>query len=283
MKYIIIIPAHNEELHIGKTLHSIAEQTVLPSQVVVCDDHSSDQTHSIARDFSKMHPWIKVVKHQSEAQHQPGSKVIRAFMAGLKSIDMDYDFIVKLDADLILPPYYFETLLNHFNTNPKLGLAGGFAYIQIKDQWILENLTDKHHVRGAFKMYRKSCFEQIGGLQPVMGWDTLDELLCHYYNWEVLTDISLIVKHLKPTGALYNSKAAQEQGAAFYRLGYGWVLSTIASAKLSYRKKKIHLFLKYLKGYYKEWIRKSQKSVTPEQERYIQNYRWRKIIEKIGI
>jgi hypothetical protein len=52
-------------------------------------------------------------------------------------------------------------------------------------EWILENLTDKDHIRGAFKAYRKACFKQMGGLK--VGWDTVDELLSTFYGWKVLT------------------------------------------------------------------------------------------------
>jgi hypothetical protein len=81
-------------------------------------------------------------------------------------------------------------------------MAGGFAYIE-KTVRILENLTDKDHIRGAFKAYRKACFKQMGGLKAAMGWDTVDELLSTFYGWKVVTDARLIVKHLKPTGANY--------------------------------------------------------------------------------
>jgi hypothetical protein len=77
-------------------------------------------------------------------------------------------------------------------------MAGGFAYIEKNGEWILENLTDKDHIRGAFKAYRKACFKQMGGLKAAMGWDTVDELLSTFYGWKV-TDDTLIVKHLKPT------------------------------------------------------------------------------------
>jgi hypothetical protein len=93
-------------------------------------------------------------------------------------------------------------------------MAGGFAYIE-KTVRILENLTDKDHIRGAFKAYRKACFKQMGGLKAAMGWDTVDELLSTFYGWKVVTDATLIVKHLKPTGANYNKTARYKQGEAF--------------------------------------------------------------------
>jgi len=188
---------------------------------------------------------------------------------------------VKWDADLILPTNFFETIIQHFESDAQIGMAGGFAYIEKNGDWILENLTDKDHIRGAFKAYRKACFQQIGGLKPAMGWDTVDELLCKFYNWKVITDASLKVKHLKPTGANYNKTARYKQGEAFYTLGYGFLITAIASAKLAMMKKKPLLFFDYIKGFWKAKSEKKPLLVTEEQARFIRKYRLQKMKSKI--
>ena len=281
MNYYIIIPAHNEEQYIASTLQSIEAQTVLPEKVVVVDDHSTDNTANIVDSFIQNNATISLVKSSSEAIHLPGSKVIQAFQKGLDTLDQDYDFIVKLDADLILPHHYFETIINHFNEDTTIGMVGGFAYIERNGEWILENLTDKDHIRGAFKAYRKKCFEQIGGLKPAMGWDTVDELLAKFYGWKVITDKSLKVKHLKPTGANYNKTARYKQGEAFYSLGYGFLITAIASAKLSWMKRKPLLFLDYMTGFWKAKSAKKPLLVTEEQARFIRKYRVQKMKSKL--
>ena len=281
MKYYIIIPAHNEESFLGLTLQSLIEQTVLPSKIVVVNDNSTDKTAEIALAFAEKNQTITLVNKTSEAIHLPGSKVIQAFNKGLETIDDDYDFIVKADADLIFPKNYFETIINHFKSDDTIGMVGGFAYIQKNENWILENLTDKDHIRGAFKAYRKATFKQIGGLKPAMGWDTVDELLCKFYNWKVVTDPSLQVKHLKPTGANYNKTARYKQGEAFYSLGYGFFITAIASAKLAMMKKKPLLFLDYINGFWKAKSAKKPLLVSDEQAQFIRNYRWKKMKEKL--
>ena len=281
MKYYIIIPAHNEADFIALTLNSIVSQTLLPSKVVVVNDNSTDETASIVTEFSNAHNYISLVNKTSEAIHLPGSKVIQAFHKGFETIDADYDIIVKLDADLILPDNYFETIINHFKKDNKIGMVGGFAYIEKNGQWILENLTDKDHIRGAFKAYRKECFLQIGNLKPAMGWDTVDELLCKFYGWKVVTDADLKVKHLKPTGANYNKTARFKQGEAFYSLGYGFVITAIASAKLAIMKRKPLLFFDYVQGFWKAKFSKKPLLVSDEQAKFIRNYRWNKMKEKL--
>lgn len=281
MKYSVVIPAHNEQPYIGTLLQSLIHQTVLPHQVVVVNDHSTDDTQQIAESFTQNYPWIQVVHLISSEAHQPGGKVIRAFNKGLEQLDADFDIIVKLDADLELPKPYFETIIQHFTYDEQVGMAGGFAYIQKNKDWVLENLTDKEHIRGAFKAYRKACFEQIGGLQPAMGWDTADELKARFFGWKILTDAHLKIKHLKPTGALYESKNAHKQGEAFYTLGYGFWLTLIASAKLAMLKKKPFLLFLYLKGYFAAVKHRLPLLVSSEQARFVQKYRWKKIKEKI--
>ncbi|MEZ0006918.1 glycosyltransferase involved in cell wall biosynthesis [Flavobacterium sp. 28YEA47A] len=281
MNYYIVIPAHNEEAFITLTLQSLVEQTVPPAKVVVVDDNSTDTTSTIVREFAAQYPFINLVQKTSEAIHLPGSKVIQAFHKGYETLDANYDIIVKLDADLILPQNYFETILNIFKSDTKIGMAGGFAYIEKNGDWILENLTDKDHIRGAFKAYRKECFLQIGTLKPAMGWDTVDELLCQFYGWKVVTDQSLKVKHLKPTGANYNKTARYKQGEAFYTLGYGFFITAIASAKLAMLKKKPFLFFDYIKGFLKAKSEKKPLLVTKEQAKFIRDYRLKKMKEKL--
>ncbi|SHJ43993.1 Glycosyl transferase family 2 [Flavobacterium haoranii] len=281
MNYYVVIPAHNEAQHIALTLESLVKQSVLPTKVVVVNDNSTDKTETIVNSFIDKYNWISIVNNSSEAKHLPGSKVILAFNKGLETLDQNFDIIVKADADLIFPENYFETIINHFQTDTQIGMAGGFCYIEKNGEWILENLTDKDHIRGALKAYRKECFEQIGGLRTAMGWDTVDELLCKFYNWKVKTDETLQVKHLKPTGANYNKASRYKQGEAFYTLGYGFWITAIASLKLALRKGKPFLFIDYIKGFWKAKSNKKQLLVTDEQAKFIRNYRWKKMKEKI--
>ena len=281
MKYYIVIPSYNEEALIGLTLQSLISQTVLPSKIVVVNDNSTDRTAEVVLEFAKNNPYISLVNKSSENIHLPGSKVIQAFEKGFETLDNNYDLIVKIDADLIFPTNYFETIIKHFKSDERIGMVGGFCYIEKNGEWILENLTDKDHIRGALKAYRKETFKQIGGLKPAMGWDTVDELLCKFYNWNVVTDESLHVKHLKPTGASYNKAARYKQGEAFYSLGYGFIITAISSLKLAMRKGKPLLFIDYLMGFWKAKSSGKPLFVTAEQAKFFRNYRWKKMKEKL--
>jgi len=277
----IVIPAHNEASLISKTLESLIAQTMLPKKIVVVNDNSTDRTAAVVNEFMNLHSFISLVHTNSSADHMPGSKVINAFYEGYKTLNNDYDVICKFDADLIFPNNYIEQLVQHFQENKRTGMFGGFCYIQKENDWILENLTNKDHIRGALKAYRKACFEDIGGLKPAMGWDTIDELVAQYHKWEIKTDPSLKVKHLKPTGNTYNPKAKYKQGEAFYRMRYGFMITFIASVKLAFLKKKFILIIDYLIGFFKAKSAQQPFLVSKSEGIFIRKLRWRKILRKL--
>ena len=281
MRFYIIIPAYNEEEHIAETLQSLVSQTYLPEKILVVNDNSTDSTQEILEEFSNKYDFISCVYNRSESDHSPGSKIINAFNKGLAQLDDCYDVICKFDADLIFPNSYLETLNNTFISNEKYGIAGGFCYIKINDQWVLEDLTNKDHVRGALKAYRKSCFIDIDGLKNTMGWDTIDELLARYHGWEICTDPNLKVKHLKPTGKVYTNKAKLKQGEAFYKMRYGFILTLIATLKLSLKKGSISYFVQTLKGYLYAIKDRRGYSVSDKEGKFIRKYRWMNIRKKL--
>lgn len=282
MNYYIIIPAHNEGQYLMDALQSVVTQTMPPKRVVVVNDNSSDNTEQIIDSFTAEHNRISKINTKSSTAHLPGSKVINAFNKGLEQLDDDYDFIVKLDADIILPDYYFEKIAKIFSTDVKIGIAGGFAYEQDKNrEWKLNHPMDKDHVRGAFKAYTKRCFKAIGGLRTAMGWDTVDELLAQYNGFNIYTDSNLKVKHLRPLGNAYNKKAKLLQGKAMYTLRYGFPITLIASIKMALKQKKPRAFLDNLQGYFLARKEKSDFLVNPAEGKFIRQLRWRKIKAKL--
>lgn len=282
MNFYIIIPAHNEGAYISKTLQSLVEQTLTPKKVVVVNDNSTDNTQTIIEDYSLKYNWISLVNSTSSDKHLPGSKIINAFNKGLETLDDNYDVICKFDADLIFPNNYLEVISNHFKANDKLGMASGFCYIEKNGEWVLENLTNKDHIRGALKAYRKDCFIEIGKLKAAMGWDTVDELLAKYHNWEIFTDDTLQVKHLKPTGQSYNKASKYLQGEAMYKMRYGFWITLISALKLTYKKGSFRLFRDYMSGYFRAKSRSTQYLVSEQEGKFIRDLRWKGIRNKFS-
>lgn len=282
MDFYIIIPAHNEESSIGLTLDSLANQTLLPKKLIVVNDNSTDKTRDIVEAYAEKHRFISLINSKSSNQHLPGSKIINAFYKGFETLDENFDVICKFDADLIFPDNYLEQIAFHFNQNNKLGMVSGFCYIEKNGDWILENLTRKDHIRGALKAYKKDCFLQIGKLKRSMGWDTVDELLAKFYGWDILTDESLHVKHLKPTGISYNKVSKYLQGEAMYKMRYGFIITFISALKLAYKKRSISLFKDYIAGYFKAKKSKIDFLVSEEEGEFIRDLRWKGILSKFS-
>lgn len=284
MNYYIVIPAHNEAQFITRTLHSVAEQTLLPKKLVVVNDNSTDNTPEIVTGFVAKHPWAEIINNtDTPSEHLPGGKVVRAFYKGLNALDNNYDFIVKMDADVILPSDYFATIADTFRNDDTIGIAGGLVHIQQDDHWTYEAIADKNHVRGPVKAYSKTCFEKIGGLRPAIGWDTADTLLAKYHGFRIYTDHNLKIKHLRPTGGSYTQKARRLQGQAMYTMRYGLLITFIASAKTAWRQKKWSTLGYNLRGYFSARKQGIPFLVTEKEGRFIRKYRWQGILKKLGL
>lgn len=286
MNYYIIIPAHNEQVYLADTLNSVMVQTLPPQKIVVVNDNSTDDTEKIIDTFSEKIVNLQKLNILTSTEHIPGSKVVNAFNKGLAILPEiaqgNYDFVVKLDADIILPSHYFEQIANIFRKRPKAGIAGGFAYEEEADgQWKLNHPMNKDHVRGAFKSYTKDCFKAIGGLRTAMGWDTVDELLAQYHGFTIITEDSLKVKHLRPIGKAYNKKARLLQGEAMYTMRYGIWITLIASLKMAWKKGIVKVFFHNLTGYFKASKNEKPFIVSYEEGRFIRKFRWKKIVDSL--
>ena len=118
----------------------------------------------------------------------------------LERLDLSkYDFLARFDADLAFAPDYFVRLFDEFLADPKLGIVGGGLYIEKDGGLELEKAPD-YHVRGALKLYRRECFEQIGGITTRIGWDTIDEVYAWTKGWKTKSFFQYKVIHRRPTG-----------------------------------------------------------------------------------
>lgn len=281
MTIYIIIPAYNEAEHIAKTLDSLLDQSLRATKILIVDDSSTDDTSEILKKYSTNNESVSFITKSSKTGHEPGSKVIDAFNFGLDTLDKNYDIICKYDADLIFPKDYLESIAGTFQKSKKIGIVGGFCYIEKDNKWVLENLTNKDHIRGALKAYSKECFKNIGGLKSAMGWDTIDEILTKFNNYDIVTLENLKVKHLKPTGNRYLNKAGIIQGEAFYRMRYGKSLTQIAAAKLALKKKNFNYYFNCMMGFKRAKKNKAPFLLTKEEGQFLRNLRKEGIRKKI--
>lgn len=282
MKFLIIIPAYNEEESILYCLKSIENQNFQDFYCIVVNDNSTDNTAQIVSNFIEDKDRFYLLERKEnlhlENTHSPGAKVIRAFNFGLNSQDLrDFDIICKFDADIIFPTHYLEEINKVYEENPQIGMASGLVYIEKDGRWQFENLSSKNHVRGPIKSYRKSCFMEMGGLKEILGWDNIDVMLCKMYGFETLTLKKLWVKHLRPTAYKYKNQKAEKLGEYFYNIGLSFPLAIISSLKSSFRNKSFLEFFITMRVFFKQ---NSPRVLTKKEIQFIRNLRWQEMYRK---
>ncbi len=223
--YIIISPVRDEEELIHKTIESVVHQTILPRQWVIVDDGSTDNTSAIVVSYQNKHPWIKLVSRKDRGRRVPGGGVVEAFYDGLKAVDIEnWEYVVKLDGDLSFEPTYFEDIFSRFEDKPGLGIASGQTYLAVDGQTPRRESCPRTHTRGASKVYKRSCFYDIGGIMGRRGWDTIDDMAARGKGYDTRSFPELKLLHHRPMGILARKKSwvknSRQYGEDYYQLGY---------------------------------------------------------------
>jgi glycosyltransferase involved in cell wall biosynthesis len=167
LSYILITPARNEEAYIEGTIQSVANQTILPKRWVIVSDGSTDRTDHIVNRYRSRYSWIELVRMPEHRDRQFAAKV-HCFNAGYERVkDLSCDIVGSLDADISFDGEYFEFLLSKFLEFPRLGVAGT-PFVEGESHYDYR-FTNIDHVSGACQLFRRKCFEDIGGYVPIKG------------------------------------------------------------------------------------------------------------------
>ncbi len=219
--YVVITPARNEARYIGRTVEGVIGQTVAPAEWVIIDDGSTDGTSTIISQYRQQHPWMTCVPRTDRGSRNSSVGAIEAFDYGRGQLQTsDWEFLVNLDADVELPPTYFQDCFAKFREQPDLGIAGGTLF-SVQDGVLREEICPAHHVRGAMKIYRRSCWDQIGGLTVSPGWDTIDEIKANMLGWKTRSFRDIRAFHQRTTGGTDGAwRDNLKNGKADYVVGY---------------------------------------------------------------
>jgi poly-beta-1,6-N-acetyl-D-glucosamine synthase len=220
-RYVVITPVRDEEEFVGATIESVSRQTVRPTEWVIVNDGSSDRTGEIIDRYAAEFPWIRAVHRSNRGFRKSGGGVVEAFYDGYRTLQSDdWDFVVKLDGDLTFSADYFEKCFAYFQSEPQLGIGGGEIYHDLAGNMTLET-NPKFHVRGATKIYRRACWEAIGGLWVAPGWDTIDEVKANMLGWATRSFPDLPLHHHRLTGTADGLiRDRIKHGVACYVSGY---------------------------------------------------------------
>jgi len=166
--YVIVTPARNEAAFIEMTLQSVIAQTVLPLKWVIVSDGSTDGTDEIVNKYVDEYDWIELVRMPERAERNFAGKVY-SFNEGLERVkDINYDIICNVDADISFSQNHFEFLMGKFAENSLLGVAGT-SFIENSTVAYNYNIVNIEHVSGQCQLFRRECFAEIGGYQPIKG------------------------------------------------------------------------------------------------------------------
>lgn len=201
-RLVIISPCRDEAQFLPFTLKSMAAQTEPPALWLIVDDGSRDATPELAGRYAADYPWIKLLRRSRAGGRQLGPGVVAAFNAGLSHLGGEpFDVIAKLDCDLEFGPDCLARILARFD-DPRVGLTGGTTRLKVDDKLVSERYAP-YHVGGQNKFYRRQCFLDIGGLQPVYGWDILDETDARRHGWLTVSDPSITLIHHRLQGSSF--------------------------------------------------------------------------------
>jgi glycosyltransferase involved in cell wall biosynthesis len=225
-RYCLVSPCRDEAGFLGRTLASVVAQSELPTRWIIVDDGSTDDTPRLLHEAAAKHTWIEVVRREDRGVRKVGPGVIEAFYEGFARLEGDpWDYVCKLDMDLVLPRTYFASLMDLMEADPRLGTASGQTYYidSASGQEVSERISPEMSI-GASKFYRRRCFEQIGGLVRGVMWDGIDCHRARLLGWKAgaFEDPALRFLHLRPMGSSQKGILAGRR-----RHGYGqWFMGT---------------------------------------------------------
>lgn len=268
-RLLLITPVRDEADHLERTVRAVAAQTRKPDLWLIVDDGSVDETPRILERLAKEVPFLELRRAplrrtQPEEDGLAVAAEAVAFNTALESVEIgEFTHIGKLDADVELPPEYFEVLLDRFEMEPELGIAGGVLLERSGSTWESTKIPP-YHVRGALKLYSRGCFEAIGGIEERLGWDTIDETYARMRGYSTRSLPELSARHHRPVatrGGALRGRARHGQCAYILRYGAWWVV--LRSFKVALERPYGLSGIAFLYGYLRAYL-KAQPKVEDE-------------------
>lgn len=271
-RYILVTPARNEGEHIGDTIRSVVAQTCLPRRWLIVSDGSTDRTDQIVAEAAAQYPFIELLRVDADADRNFGSKAV-AVNAGYRRIqDTEHDFVGILDADVTFEPNYYEQVMLRFDKDPQLGIAGGVLTDVVNGRPVRQLTAPDWSVSGPIQMFRRECWQKIGGYLPIRGGiDAAAEVMARKNGWTVRAFYELSVIHLRQTGKENHSVAGIyfHRGLEDYRLGYHPLFFLAKSIRHSQSSPVILGGLLMVCGYFWAGVRRDTKTLPEETIRFL--------------
>jgi poly-beta-1,6-N-acetyl-D-glucosamine synthase len=286
LTYVLITPARNEVENIERTIQAVIRQTVRPAKWIIVSDGSTDGTDEIVRKYAAEHHWVELVRRQERAERNFAGKA-DSFNAGYSRIkNLKFDIIGNLDADLSFEEDYFSFLLDKFTEDPTLGVAGT-PFREGNDTYDYR-FTSIEHVSGACQLFRRKCFEEIGGYTPLKrgGVDLVASITARMNGWKTRTFTGKVCEHHRKTQFGKHSDRATEfrSGYQDYLMGAHPVWELFRCIYQSSKRPFLIRGTLLFAGYSCALLRRAERPVSKEFmafRRQEQMYRLRKFLAKL--
>ena len=267
LKYVLITPARDEAQHIEGTIESVIKQTVRPIKWVIVSDGSTDGTDDIVRKYTLDNPWIELVRAPERRERHFAGKV-HAFNAGYARLnELDYVAIGNLDADISFDENYFSFLLRKLADDPKLGLVGT-PFRDGSSSVYDYRFTNIEHVSGACQLFRRECFESVGGYVPVKGGciDHIAVLTARMKGWKTRTFTEKVSIHHRAMGTAEQGMlmARFRNGGKDYAIGNHPAWELFRAVYQMTKRPFIIGGLMIVSGYGWAAVRRAERPVSPE-------------------
>jgi glycosyltransferase involved in cell wall biosynthesis len=271
---LLITPARDEAVHLERTIRAVAAQTRRPDLWLIVDDGSTDTTPEVLARAESELPFLRVLQAPQGTAANPDRLAVaaeaRAFNWALGSLSLDdYTHVGKLDADIELPAEYFERLVDDFEREPQLGIAGGGLLERGRNGWQLAKVPD-YHVRGALKLYSRECFTAIGGIEERLGWDTIDETYARMNGFTTRSLNEVAARHHRPVATRNGTlRGRARHGQCAYILRYGGWWVALRSLKVACSRPYGLSGLAFLYGYLRSALRREDRVEDERFRRFV--------------
>lgn len=272
-RLLVITPARNEAAHLPAVIEGMARQRRPPDRWVIVDDRSTDGTLELAREAARTLPFADVLEapvfREDAGDRLAVAAEARAFTWALGRQDPGWDFVAKLDADIVLAPEHYERLLDAFADDPALGIAGCFLEQAEHDGAVRLQPMPAYHVNGALKTYRRACLEAIGGIPERLGWDTIDETHARMLGWRTRSLRDLRALHLRPSGSAAGQlRGRARHGAVVWIAGYPPALVLARGVRLMAARPRVLSGLAFVAGWARAALHGQGRIEDPELLRF---------------
>jgi glycosyltransferase involved in cell wall biosynthesis len=274
---LIISPVRNEAAHIETVIRALAAQELPPARWIVSDDRSDDDTLAILRRWEAELPWMTVVSAADAPAGPVRDRLAQAaaprnFNYGLSVSDWadgGYTHVMKLDGDIELDPSYLRVLMERFDADPTLGLAGGVIKEPLADGGYRHIEIPRIHVHGALKCYSRGCFEAIGGVQERLGWDTIDGTYARMRGYRTHSFTDMVSIHHRPIGSADGTlRGHARHGECAYIAHYTTSWVGLRALKVGRRRPAVLSGLAFFYGYCRAATRRVERVPDAEYRRF---------------